>query len=391
MKILMLGSKEYPFGVSAAHDPKAGGGIEFHVEKLSKYLARRGHDVFIITRRFPGQPAHETSGRIHVIRTMHIRNKYLRAFSFNLLGFFIAVFLVRKHRIDLIHSHAVVAGFFGAALSRLTGRPMVLTPHGTIVDWKFPVRETLKLFERISLQCAGRVIFISRPAREALSRKTRSPHVLLSNAIDIEDYDPGHSKSPDVRFLFLGRLEEVKGVDILIEAFSRLIRKCPRASLMIAGEGSIKPRVIELILKAKTEMPHLPTKRTGGEGNDRIRYMGWMNSRRALSSSDVFVLPSTEKGQPVALLEAMASGRIIITSLPFIKPGRTGLSCKPNPESLYRNMFMVCRNPGRYRKLGRQAREEARSLSWESAVISFEKEYQKALQESRSSSATCPS
>jgi glycosyltransferase involved in cell wall biosynthesis len=380
MRILMLGSKEYPFGVSAGHDPKAGGGIEFHVEKLSKYLARRGHEVFIITRRFPGQPYRETAGNIHVYRTSYAPNKYLRAFTFNLLGFFMAPFLIRKHRIDLIHSHAVMAGFFGAVLSRLTGRPMLLTPHGTVVGWGFPVREILRFFQRASLKGAGRTIFISGPAREALAPLTRH-HALLSNAIDLEDYDFKSIPSREMRFLFLGRLEEVKGADILIEAFSRLLKRCPRARLMIAGEGSIKPRIIDLILKAKTEMPHPPA---GRPEDERIRYMGWMNPREALKASDVFVLPSTEKGQPVALLEAMASGKIIITSLPFIKPGRTGLSCRPNSQDLCRKMLMVCRSPGRYRRLGRQAREEARSLGWESAVILFEKEYQKALQGNRS-------
>ncbi len=365
MKILMLGSKEYPFGVSAGHDPKAGGGIEFMVEKLSKYLARRGHEVFIITRRFPGQPRTENQGNIHIYRTSYIPNKYMRAFSLNFLGFFRALFLVRKHRIDVIHSHAVTAGFFGALLSGLTGKPMIFTPHGTIVTWGLPIREILKFFERLSLKGARRTVFISRPAMEALSPQTRQPHTLLSNAIDLEDYDFKPTPSRDTRFLFLGRLEEVKGVDILIEAFSLLLKKCPRARLMIAGEGSMKNKVVNLILQKKT---------------DRIRYMGWMNPREALQASDVFVLPSTERGQPVALLEAMASGRIIITSLPFIRPGRTGLSCRPDSQDLYRKMLMVCKNPGRYKKLGTQAREEARSFSWESTVRLFEKEYQKALQ-----------
>jgi glycosyltransferase involved in cell wall biosynthesis len=381
MKIFMLGSKEYPFGVSAGHDPKAGGGIEVHVEKLSKYLARRGHQIFIITRRFPGQQSREISGNIHVFRTRYLPNKYLRGFSFNLLGFFWALYLLRKHRIDLIHSHAVIAGFFGTVLFKLTGRPMAFTPHGTIVGWGFPTREILRVFQKVALNGAKRIIFISKTSKDVLSPKTNVPTTLLTNAIDLEDYDFKSTPSRDMHFLFLGRLEKVKGVDTLIEAFSRLLRKCPRARLMIAGEGTMKNKVVELILKAKTEIPHPSPKYPRREGNDRIRYMGWMDSREALQQSDVFVLPSTEKGQPVALLEAMASGKIIITSLPFIKPGRTGLSCRAgSPEDLYKKMLMVCRNPSRYQKLGSQAREEALTFTWDSTVRLFEKEYQKTLQ-----------
>jgi len=138
---------------------------------------------------------------------------------------------------------------------------------------------------------------------------------------------------------------------------------------MIAGEGSLKNKVVNLIIQKKT---------------DRIRYLGWVDPRQALRDSDVFVLPSREKGQPVALLEAMASGRIIITSLPFIRPGRTGIACRAgSPEDLYRKMLMVCRNPGRYRRLGRQAREEARSFTWDSVSRLFEREYGQALRDSR--------
>lgn len=247
---------------------------------------------------------------------------------------------------------------------------MVFTPHGTIVDWGFPAREALKLFQRVALKCSRRILFISKPAQRSLSRKTARPSTLLTNAIDLEDYtrDDQATKPPadtEITFLYLGRLEEVKGVDTLIEAFSLLVKKFPGACLMIAGEGTRKAHITDLILKQRT---------------NRIRYMGWMDSRKALRQSDVFVLPSREKGQPMALLEAMAAGKIIITSLPFIKPGRTGLYCRPgDSDDLVSRMLQVCRNPARYKKLGIHAREEVRSLAWDTTVKLFESEYEKAL------------
>ncbi|MFH1444899.1 MAG: glycosyltransferase family 4 protein, partial [Nanoarchaeota archaeon] len=108
MRILLLGSKEYPFGISHKYDKKAGGGIEVHVEKLAKYLAKDGHKVFIITRRFPGQLKKETAGNITIYRTKFIYNKYLRNFTFNFSSFLKAWRLIRKERIDLIHCHGAV-------------------------------------------------------------------------------------------------------------------------------------------------------------------------------------------------------------------------------------------------------------------------------------------
>jgi glycosyltransferase involved in cell wall biosynthesis len=365
MRILMLGSKEYPFGFSARYDPKAGGGIEMHVEKLSKYLARRGHDVYIITRRFPGQPPKEDLGRIHVIRTRYIPNRYLRAFTFNLLAYLKAMRLVRGEGIDVIHCHAVISGFFGAKLSKATRRPMVFTPHGIDVALRFPFHEAVRFMLKVSLWGASRILFISRFARDYLKPRLRKPHALLSNAIDMEDYDFKPSRSGDVRFLFLGRLESLKGVDTLIGAFPEVLERCPGARLMVAGEGSLKERIVDLILKT---------------GSDRIRYMGWMETREALKDSDVFVLPSKETGQPLALLEAMAAGKIVITTLPFIKPGRTGLSCRfGDKKGLAKRMIQVCRNFRGYQKLGKHAREYVRKLTWESQAELFEREYEKAL------------
>ena len=252
-----------------------------------------------------------------------------------------------------------------AKLSRIFGRPMVFTPHGMIVGWGFPARHVLRLFQKVAMKGAERILFISGPAKDALSKLTKKPGVLLSNAIDMEDYEFEPEKSGDIMFLFLGRLEEVKGVDTLIEAFRIVVKKRPNARLMIAGEGSMKSKVIDLVLKA---------------GTDRIRFMGWMDSREALRKSDVFVLPSKEKGQPIALLEAMAAGKVVITSLPFIRPGKTGLTCRTgDPKGLSRVMLEACRDKGKRERLGKQARESVRPLTWESQAGLFEKEYEKAL------------
>jgi glycosyltransferase involved in cell wall biosynthesis len=366
MRILMLGSKEYPFGVSARHDQKAGGGIEVHVEKLSKYLARSGHEVFVLTRRFPGQASRETiregPGRVHVIRTRFVPGRFMRAFSFNLLSFLRAIPLVRKEGIDLIHAHAVTAGFFGAKLSLLTGKPMVFTPHGVVVDWRFPARDFLAFFQKVALRMASRVLFISGLASRSM--RTKAPSALLTNGIDLDDYDLPQRKGRDLTFLYLGRLEPVKGVDILIDAFTDVLGKFPGSRLLIAGDGSMKSQVLNKIHDA---------------GTPRIRYLGWTDPREALEQCDAFVLPSREKGQPVALLEAMASARMIITSLPYVRDGETGLLCKPDRTSLARAMSRLCSSPQRFRRLGLNSRREATNLAWASVVKDFEREYLAAI------------
>jgi glycosyltransferase involved in cell wall biosynthesis len=364
MRILMLGSKEYPFGSSKGHDPKAGGGIEVHVEKLSNHLAKHGHEVFIITRRFPGQPKEETHGKIHIYRTGFVSNPYLRTFTFNLSACLKAMKMIKETGIDLIHSHGVLAGLFGSKLSMATGVPMAFTPHGTLDEWGFPIRHILKLLRRVPLRFAKRILFISPMEMESM--KTRNPAVLLTNGIDFEDCPKTKKTWRGVRFLFLGRLEEFKGVKLILEAFKKISRDFPEAELYIAGEGEMKSWINKFIEE---------------NGMKSAKVLGWADPKDILPKTDVFLLPSTERGQPIALLEAMATGRIIITSLGYIEDGKTGLKTKPDVQNLYEKMLVVCRNPKKYEKLGENARKSVQNLSWSKVVNDFEKEYNKILSE----------
>ncbi len=366
MRILMLGAKEYPFGVSARYDKKAGGGIEVHVEKLSKYLAKEGHDVFIITRRFPGQKSEEHIGKIHIYRVSFLYNRYLRTLSFNFLSLFKALLILKKYKIHIIHSHGMVASFFASLLSMITRTPMVMTPHGTIDEWgifKIP----LKLFEILSLKTARKVIFISRFAMKRLTLRRRFSYTLLSNAIDPEDFQRTQKrKHGSVIFGFIGRLEKVKGITPLVNAFKRLPEdKC---ELYIAGEGTLRQEILKT-----------------AETSKNIKFLGWMKPGEFFSLIDVFVLPSEEKGQPLSLLEAMASGKIIITSLGFIKDGITGILTKPDEKDVYRKMLYVLKNFRKLKQLGENARKESKRFTWKREVKRFINEYRSVLKQSQSS------
>ncbi len=372
MKILMLGSKEYPFG--SGTDLMSGGGIEVHVEKLSKFLARDGHEIFIITRRFRGQKPYEKKGNIHIYRVSYIPGRAFRATSFNALSLLTASRIIMKHRIDLIHCHGVISGFFGAKLSFLTGKPMVLTPHGTIVYRRFPANEALCFFQRVAVKRASRILFISRFARDHISPKTKKPSILLTNGIDLEDFPPSKKTWKGTRFLFMGRLLEIKGIRHMLAAFRKLHAKNPNTQLTIAGDGPLK----DYLLTFMSSHPELD-----------IRYLGWRrDTSKLLSESDCFILPSWEKGQPVALLEAMAAGKTIITSLGFITR-KTGIPIPPrDPEALFKAMLSYSTNPRKFSSLGTNARKAVTRTSWSAVVKQFETEYLKAIRSRNASSST---
>jgi glycosyltransferase involved in cell wall biosynthesis len=364
VKILILGSKEYPFHSGIGYEVKPSGGIEFHVEKLVKYLSLERQNVFLITRKFPKQKKFETLGNVKIYRAPFIKNIFLRALSFNFISFIMALKIIKRNKIDIIHAHGPIAGFFSYFLSKMMKVPYVYTPHGLSDFWTFPIREILGVFNKIAIKGSKKVLFISELVYKKMNHDPK--YKLLTNAIDFEDYKSTKRTWKSVRFLFLGRLEEVKGIKELLDAFKKLQRNFSNTELYIAGGGTMKNYILNFIEKNKIK---------------NIKFLGWIkNSPDILSKTDVFVLPSEEKGQPVALLEAMASGKIIITSLDYIEDGRTGIKVKARDiEDIYKKMVYVCKNFEKCTKYGENARIIAKELDWKKIIRSFLKEYKLAL------------
>jgi glycosyltransferase involved in cell wall biosynthesis len=102
--------------------------------------------------------------------------------------------------------------------------------------------------------------------------------------------------------LFLGRLEQSKGVFDLLEAISALRAAIPDVHLLCAGEGD--RHAVERYAE-----------RLGI--SDAVRFTGWVSpsgKRALLESAAAFVLPSYSAGLPVSLLEAMAAGVPVVAS-----------------------------------------------------------------------------
>lgn len=120
-----------------------------------------------------------------------------------------------------------------------------------------------------------------------------------------EEPPPPAGAAPDrdaTRFLFVGRLVDWKGVDILLEAFALVKERVP-ALLEIVGDG---PERASLARQADRMGP--------GAG---VRFLGWLGPEdctRRLHSCDVFVSPSLQEAGGIAVLEAMACGRPVIAS-----------------------------------------------------------------------------
>jgi len=155
----------------------------------------------------------------------------------------------------------------------------------------------------------------------------RTPVHLIPNGIDVERFRrlpatslAGMGISIDHQvILFLARLHETKGADVLVEAFISIAQQHPRSVLVLAGddEQGLLPRLHARIAAANlTNRVITPGLVTGEQKLD------------LLARADLFALPSIGEGLSMATLEALASGTPVILSrecnLPIVDTAGAG-------------------------------------------------------------------
>jgi L-malate glycosyltransferase len=218
---------------------------------------------------------------------------------------------------------------------------------------------------RLNLAFSDGVICGNQKAAEIIKRFAahRSQFKVLVcplAGVDIEkfkvvDREPGTTSHEPKTILFYGALEERKGVNILIQAFSKITN--PDSRLVIIGTGPEKEKLINL---------------AGELGiNDRIIFHDWMKNEELpaiLAKSEIFVYPSLPKGGweeqfGYAMGEASACEVPVVASRTgsideVVKDGETGILVEPaNVDELSLALIKLLNDNELRRKMGRKGRE----------------------------------
>ena len=203
-----------------------------------------------------------------------------------------------------LHAHFGTNPATVALLCRLLGGPpFSFTVHG---PEEFDAPESLNLGRKI--KHAAFVAAVSSYGRSQLMRWCRhedwSKLHVVHCGLDRDLLDRVPMALTDApRFVCLGRLCEQKGQLLLVEAARRLDQQGVRFELVLVGDGELRKPLDHLIEQyGLTDR----IKITGWQSGDQV--MQWIDSARAL------VLPSFAEGLPVAIMEALALGRPVIST-----------------------------------------------------------------------------
>ncbi|MCU4182800.1 glycosyltransferase family 4 protein [Acidiferrimicrobium sp. IK] len=204
---------------------------------------------------------------------------------------------LRDEEFDVVHLHEPIVP--GPALTALLfcDQPLVGTFHRAGLGRWYSVARVFRPFTTVRL--SARVAVSEQAALTAKAVFGDDGYQVLWNGIDVaaaQAAEPEPTRGPTV--LFLGRHEERKGLDVLLDAFDLLP---PDVRLWVAGEGPETARLV-----ARTE------------GVERIEWLGTIaedDKRRRLRGADVVCAPSKEgESFGVVLLEALAAGTPVVAS-----------------------------------------------------------------------------
>jgi glycosyltransferase involved in cell wall biosynthesis len=277
----------------------------------------------------------------------------------------------------IVHIHTALGGSLYrkaicVVVARALGRPVVLHVHtGAVELAAFDDRlgPRRRAVIRWALQQASRIISVSTAcAREVESRFALGPIEVMPNpapapvtvGLPRRPALPGHAQ-----VLYVGGFQDpVKGVDVLLRALPLLRDRAPDVRVTLAGPGEPKAAL--------------------GPLGDTVQWVGWLDERAksvALRESDIFVLPSTSEGLPMALLEAMAHGLAIVASsvggVPdVVTAGVEGLLVPAGDAvALADAVAALAEDPERARALGCAAQQRAAQLGLDALAARLEGMY----------------
>jgi len=238
--------------------------------------------------------------------------------------------LLRRERVDLLHAHQYTP-FFYALLGRWVCRrpPILFTEHGRHhPDY---LRRKRVLANRALIESRDRVVGVGAAVRRALIDNEGIPADrvgVIYNGIPLSRFADGRGERAEVRaelglapdelmVLQVARLDPLKDHATAITAMSHLRHSCPRAKLVLAGEGPRRGLVEGLVNEHGLQ--------------DRVRLLGLRKDvPRLMAAADVFLLSSISEGIPLTLIEAMAAGLPVVSTdvggvAEVVLPGDTGL------------------------------------------------------------------
>lgn len=251
-----------------------------------------------------------------------------------------------KNHFDLIHSHGYIPGLSAKIISLILHIPVIHTVHGSnLIDQNLKsVKAKLENYLLTKIKYDAQIIVNENFLK--YKNKTKN-QIVIPNGVNLpkKNHQSSIINHEQLNILFIGRLEKIKGIDILVKTLVKL--KNENWNLTIIGNGSQKNELISLVQKSKLT-------------NKIIFQNSQIKLSKYYKKADIFVLPSISEGQPITILEAWSFKLPVIATMvgsnPFIiKDKIDGILVSPkNVDSLKNAIKWIFNNKKKAQEMGKK-------------------------------------
>lgn len=294
-------------GIVCPYNVALGGGVQKLVLAYQAELRRRGHDAIVITpepRDMDGELEHDhvlfLGNGTEVSNPFHTTGQVSVGLNDEIDR------VLAEYKFDLLHFHEPGVPMLGRQMLARSNTVNVATFHAA-----FPETLVGRTFARVAvpyvkplLKYIHEYVAVSEPAAEYIATITGKPVAIIPNPIDLTTFKPPKTRDESKIYktiLYVGRLENRKGVKYLLQAFAKLQEKRPDVSLLIAGDGTDREKLEALARELQLQ---------------NITFAGYVSDGQKLEylqTADLFCAPSPYgESFGIVLLEAMATGLVTV-------------------------------------------------------------------------------
>ena len=266
-----------------------------------------------------------------------------------------------------------------ALIAKMFGKKVIFAPRSGMSKDDYEKSKFMRWYMKFVLNKVDYIICQGNSWKDFYQKVTKgksaeNKFIVQQNWIDTNEYVENNGEysinhSLRIKLLYLGWIEEYKGIFDIINAMGKIQKAGLEVELEVYGSGSKINEAIQLVEKLKLEKV--------------VFFRGWADHTKKLQAfidNDIYVLPSHREGFPNSLLEAMASGLPVIATdvggvADLVKTGFNGLLVDHGDVSqLAKAMLTLMHNPDMRSSLASNARKSVLAQnSIEIACKTFER------------------
>lgn len=366
-------------GLVCPYNIAKGGGVQEHVFACQAELQRRGHDVYVLTPQPNGDESVAPKKVIFIGGATDFNSPLHTTIQVSASVNDTIDQVLAEHDFDILHFHEPWVPMLSAQILSRSQSVNVATFHAKLPE-TIMTRTMIKVvtpYTKSVLKYIHECTAVSEAAAEYVGTLTEKPIALIPNGIDLSRYKSPLRRSDNRKqktILYIGRLEQRKGVKHLLHAFKYVNAKDPNVSLVIAGDGPDRSKLE--MLAADLELSN-------------VSFVGYITDKEKihyLRTVDLYCSPALYgESFGIVLLEAMATGLVTVAGdnpgYASVMKGLGALSLvNPKHHAEFARRLSLLLHENDLRRLWREwAAEQLPQYDYRTIVNQYEEVYHSAM------------